>query len=166
MSPLTKSCLLAALGLALAAVTRAEVKIGAAFPKLESAGLSGNLPDTVGKIVIVDFWASWCAPCKESFPFYGKLQQEYAARGVVIVAVSVDQKSADYDSFVKKLKPAFTTVHDREQKLVGAVKVPTMPTSYLLDRNGKVRAIHDGYHGEHTELVLRKEIDALLAEKN
>ena len=68
--------------------------------------------------------------------------------------------------FVKKLSPPFATLHDREQKLVKQVVVPTMPTSYLLDRTGKVRFVHEGFHGEGSEKQLRKEIEMLLAEKN
>ncbi len=142
----------------------AELKVGDSFPDLATAGLVGTLPERSGKIVLVDFWASWCAPCKESFPFYSRLQQEYAARGVVIIGVGVDETAPAFAAFLKKLNPGFAAVHDREQKLVRAVTVPTMPTSYLLDRAGRVRAIHDGYRGAATERAVRQEIETLLAE--
>jgi thiol-disulfide isomerase/thioredoxin len=153
--------------LALGAVVplRAELKVGDMFPALASAGLAGDVPATAGKVTIVDFCASWCAPCKASFPSYAKLYTEYAPRGLVVVAVSVDEKAADYEAFVKKLNPPFVVLRDKEQQLVRAVQVPTMPTSYLLGRDGKVRYVHQGFHGEATERELRKEIDALLAEK-
>lgn len=141
-----------------------QVVAGGAFPPLSAAGLTGSLPDTAGKVVVVDFWASWCAPCKASFPAYSRLQEAYASRGLAIVAVSVDESPAAYASFVAKLKPAFTTVHDAGHKLVSVVQVPTMPTSYLLDRSGKVRFVHEGFHGDATERELAKEIDMLLAE--
>ena len=64
-----------------------------------------------------------------------------------------------------KLKPPFVTLHDSKQKLVKQVQVPTMPTSYLVDRSGKVRFVHPGFHGEQTERELQKEIEALLDEK-
>jgi thiol-disulfide isomerase/thioredoxin len=150
---------------ALASPLHAQVAPGAVFPELASAGLTGILPDTSGKVVLVDFWASWCAPCKASFPVYSRLQEAYAARGLAIVAVSVDDSPAAYAAFVAKLKPSFTTVHDAGHKLVSAVQVPTMPTSYLVDRAGKVRFMHAGFHGDQTERELRKEIDALLDEK-
>ena len=86
-------------------------------------------------------------------------------RGLVLLAVSVDEKPAAYEGFVKKLNPPFVTLLDREQKLVRAVRVPTMPTSYLLDRTGRVRFVHEGFHGEATEREVRKEIETLLAEK-
>lgn len=151
--------------LAAALSMNAQVVAGAAFPALSPAVLTGGaLPDTAGKVVIVDFWASWCAPCKASFPAYSRLQAAYAARGLVIVAVSVDDSAAAFTAFVAKLKPAFATVHDAEHRLVSVVQVPTMPTSYLLDRGGKVRFIHQGFHGEPTERELGKEIETLLAE--
>jgi thiol-disulfide isomerase/thioredoxin len=161
-------CILGAAGLFAAFGGRlpAQVVPGGAFPALASAGLAGGtVPDTAGRVVLVDFWASWCAPCKASFPAYSRLQSAYAARGLTVVAVSVDDSPAAYAAFVAKLKPSFVTVHDADHKLVGAVQVPTMPTSYLLDRAGKVRFMHPGFHGDSTERELRKEIEALLDEK-
>jgi thiol-disulfide isomerase/thioredoxin len=145
-------------------MARAGVSPGDSFPALTSADLAlGALPETSGKIVLVDFWASWCAPCKASFPAYGRLYTEFAPRGLVIVAVSVDENPADYESFVRKFSPAFSVALDKGQKLVRAVQVPTMPTSYLIDRGGRVRHVHQGFHGAATEQALRKEIEALLS---
>jgi thiol-disulfide isomerase/thioredoxin len=146
--------------------SQAQVATGAAFPALASVELTGGtLPDTAGKVVLVDFWASWCAPCKASFPVYSQINATYGPRGLVIVAVSVDESASAYASFVGRLKPSFATVHDAKQKLVALVQVPTMPTSYLVDRSGKVRYIHAGFRGDQTERELRKEIEALLDEK-
>jgi thiol-disulfide isomerase/thioredoxin len=153
------------LSAALAAPVSAQVVKGSVFPALAVQGLSGTVPDTQGKVTLVDFWASWCAPCKASFPAYSGLQQDFAPRGLVIVAVSVDDDPSSYASFVAKHKPLFPTVHDAQHKLVAAVQVPTMPTSYLLDRSGKVRFVHAGFHGEASEKELRAEITALLDEK-
>ena len=151
--------------LLLAPAMRAQLAKGDSFPALADEGLTGTLPQTTGKVTFVDFWASWCAPCKASFPAYSRLQTDYAGRGLVIVAVGVDDTPADYDTFVAKHKPLFPTVHDAQHKLVAAVQVPTMPTSYLIDRTGKVRFVHPGFHGETTERELRSEVEALLAEK-
>jgi len=149
---------------------RADVKVGAPFPALAPAGLvtlaGGELPVTAGKVVLVDFWASWCAPCKASFPMMAKLHKDFASRGLVIVAIGIDEKAAAAKSFVKKLAPPFATLHDREQQLVKQVVVPTMPTSYLLGRDGRVRFMHEGFHGDSTERELRQQIETLLAEKN
>jgi thiol-disulfide isomerase/thioredoxin len=144
---------------------RAQLAPGNAFPSLAAAGISGGrLPETAGRVVLVDFWASWCAPCKASFPTYSRLEADYAARGLVVVAVGVDDSPSAYEAFVARLKPSFATLHDSQHKLVAEVQVPTMPTSYLVDRSGKVRFVHPGFHGDQTERELRKEIETLLAE--
>ena len=151
-----------------AATARAEIKVGDAFPALgeaKLASLAGELPRTEGKVVLGDFWASWCTPCKASFPALGKLHQEFGARGFAVVAISVDEKAPAAAAFVKKLAPPFPTVHDREGKVVKQVSVPAMPTSYLLGRDGRVRFIHAGFHGDSSERELRKEIETLLGEK-
>lgn len=158
----------ALLGLTLA-VARAETRVGEPFPSLVAAELvnlaGGPLPATAGQVVLVDFWASWCGPCKASFPSLAKLQQDYAARGLVIAAVGIDEKPEAAAAFVKKLKPSFPTLHDRTQKLVKQVGVPTMPTSYLVARDGRVRFVLEGFHGERSERELRQHLETLLAEK-
>ena len=155
---------------ALTALARADVKVGEQFPALAPAGVvsiaGGDLPATTGQVVLVDFWASWCAPCKASFPAMAKIYTDFAPRGFLIAAVSIDEKPALAAAFVKKLAPPFATLHDRELKLVKQVVVPTMPTSYLLDRRGQVRFMHEGFHGDATDRELRHEIETLLAEKS
>jgi thiol-disulfide isomerase/thioredoxin len=154
------------LALLFGSVAQAEIKTGDTFPALANAGLTGGaLPATTGQVVLVDFWASWCAPCKASFPAMAKLHADYRSRGLVIVAVSVDDKLAAYETFVKKLAPPFVTVLDREKKLVREVSVPTMPTSYLIGRDGKVRFLHQGFHGAETDRKVREQIETLLSEK-
>ena len=150
-----------------ATATRAKIKVGDVFPALATAGLTGGtVPATEGKILVVDFWASWCAPCKASFPALGKINTDYTPRGVVLVGVSVDEKASAYAAFVKKQAPPFPALHDVAQQLVRAVVVPAMPTTYIIGRDGKVRSIHAGYHGATTDQLLRTELDALLAEKS
>jgi thiol-disulfide isomerase/thioredoxin len=169
VTPHSKLLRAAAVALALAGtavVGSAQVHPGDAFPALAKAGLTGGtLPDTAGKVVLVDFWASWCAPCKASFPAYSQLNDAYAGKGLAVVAVSVDTSPDAFAAFVARMKPSFATLNDSGQKLVGEVQVPTMPTCYLVDRSGKVRSMHAGYHGGQTERDLRREIEALLAER-
>ncbi|MBI2512494.1 MAG: TlpA family protein disulfide reductase [Opitutae bacterium] len=143
---------------------RAELVRGAAFPSLADAQLEGALPETRGRVVLVDFWASWCAPCKASFPALGQLHADYGARGVTILGVSEDDRAKDYAAFLKKYAPPFATVRDAAHKLAGAVKVPAMPTTVVLGRDGRVRAIFTGYHGGETEKSIRAALDQALAE--
>lgn len=160
----------AAFVLALAGPAQAEVRTGDAFPAVAKAGLvplaGGELPATEGRVVLVDFWASWCAPCKASFPVFAQLHKDYAARGLVIIAVSVDEKAPAALAFARKLAPPFVTLHDRDQAFVQQVGAPTMPTSFLVGRDGRVRLVHEGFHGDASERELRKQIEALLAEKS
>jgi thiol-disulfide isomerase/thioredoxin len=149
-------------------MARAEMKVGDPFPAsaLEKlAPITGQLPTTAGNVLLVDFWASWCGPCKASFPVMARLHKDYAARGFAIVAVSVDEKAPAAAAFAKKLAAPFATLHDRDGQLVQRVSVPTMPTSYLVGRDGCVRFVHVGFHGDATERELRKQIETLLLEK-
>lgn len=142
----------------------AEVKVGDAFPDLAPFKLEGQLPaDYTNKIVIVDFWASWCKPCKMSFPALNELHTKYAAQGVVVIAINVDEDRAEMEAFLKKIPAAFPVVRDASQKLVGAAGISTMPSSFVLDRTGKVRFAHSGYHGDDTKQTYIKEIESLLA---
>lgn len=156
------------LALCPAATEAAAIKEGEAFPKLDPSELrlltGGAFPETAGKVVLVDFWASWCAPCKASFPMMAKLHRDLGPRGFAVVAVGIDEKAAAADAFVKKMAPGFPTLHDQGQQLVRKVEVPTMPTSFLIGRDGKVRFIHQGFHGERSEAELRRHIEMLLAE--
>lgn len=168
---LGKTCVGSAVAAALALVALpAAAKTpapGEVFPALQAAALEGTLPDlTAARVVIVDFWASWCAPCKASFPVFDAIQRDYAAKGVVIVAVNVDRSAAAMEAFLRRMKPGFAVVRDGAQKLVGQAAPPTMPTSFVLDRHGVVRFVHAGFLGEKSRREFLEQIDQLLAEES
>ena len=141
----------------------APVNVGDAFPDLTKFKLEGQLPDSANaKVVIVDFWASWCSPCKASFPVMEELHQQFGKQGLVIVAVNVDEKRAAMEDFLKSQHITFPVVRDAEQKLVAAANIGTMPTSFVLDRAGHVRSTHNGFHGEKTKKQYIDEIQSLL----
>ncbi len=135
------------------------------LPDLTSFNLSGELPGTKGNVVLVDFWASWCAPCKASFPSMEEAYQKYKDKGFKIVAVSVDSKAKSMESFVNRLKPSFSIVHDSEQRLVAAAGIEVMPTSFLVDKSGKIRFVHLGWHGKESAERLMAEVEQLLGEE-
>ncbi len=131
-------------------VCMGELKKGQALPNLDAFKLEGPLPKTRGQVVLLDFWASWCAPCKASFPEMEKLHKQYSPRGLTILAVNVDEQRENMERFLKLMQVSFPIVRDAHQKLVAAADVQTMPTSFVIDRSGKVRYIHDGFRGEQT----------------
>ena len=142
-----KNCA-ALLALALGCVAMASksaVRIGDAFPDLNSFALEGELPAALkGKIVVVDFWASWCAPCKDTFPMLEELHHRFGKDGLVIIAVNEDKSRPAMNEFLKGNPVTFCVVRDHERKLAARVNVPALPTSYILDREGKVLAIESG----------------------
>ena len=156
--------LLVAVFSAVPAAVRAADVTGQPLPSLTQAQLEGLVPEMKGKVVLLDFWASWCAPCKASFPAMTDLQTRFAARGLVILAVSVDDDARACGNFVERQKPAFATVRDAGHKLVAAMQAPTMPTSYLIDRRGVVRFRHEGFHGPATIASYIQQIEQLLNE--
>lgn len=142
------------------------VEIGTAFPSFSGYRFEGEVPkDLAGKVVIVDFWASWCAPCKASFPTLSAVQTEFGSRGLVVLGVSVDEKQGPFEQFKKRLKPTFSTVRETDHRIMSDLSVPTMPTTILVDRTGKVRFVHAGFHDE-TPARLRQEVLQLLEEKS
>jgi thiol-disulfide isomerase/thioredoxin len=159
---LLKKSVLAALLAGTFFTTHAALKVGDTLPDLVSFKLDGKLPDSLkGKIVIVDFWASWCLPCAESFPVLDELQKKYGDK-LVVIGVNVDEKASNMDKFLKKHAVSFLVVRDSGQKLVAAVSPETMPTSFILDGEGKVRFLHNGFHGETTRKEYLTEIETLL----
>jgi thiol-disulfide isomerase/thioredoxin len=141
----------------------AGLKSGDAFPDLAAYNLEGKLPEGLkGKVVMVDFWASWCGPCKQSFPAMNELQQKFGAQGLVIIAVNVDESKSDMDAFLRDHPASFTVMRDAAQKLVDKVSIKTMPSSFILDREGKVVSAHSGFDGDGTKKQYETEISALL----
>ena len=138
------------------------IKEGDAFPDLTDFSLEGDLPDLAGKVVIVDFFASWCGPCKDSFPVMQELHEKYAAKGLVIVAVNLDKKAEDMKEFLARFSVTFPVVRDGANALVKHVKIATMPSSFILDRTGKVRFLHRGFKGEKTKEEYVKQVSELL----
>jgi len=140
-------------------------KSGDQLPPLTGFNLEGQLPATAGKVVLIDFWASWCGPCKKSFPELDKLQRTFAGKDFLLLAVCVDEKAADMAAFLKAHPVGFAVVRDVQQQLVAAAGVESMPTSLLVDRQGHIRAVHAGFRGPETVQQLTAEIDQLLTEK-
>lgn len=145
-------------------ITSTAAEVGKALPDLKGAALVGDVPSTRGKVVLVDFWASWCGPCRKSFPALEELHQRYKGRGLVVFGVSVDEDAGAMKRFLQQHSVSFPIARDQAHKLVEAVKVGTMPTSLLVDRHGVIRFVNSGFKGADTEAALRKQIEQLLSD--
>jgi cytochrome c biogenesis protein CcmG, thiol:disulfide interchange protein DsbE len=139
------------------------IRVGDALPDLGTFGLEGKLPDDLkGKVVLLDFWASWCGPCKESFRVMEDLHKKYASKGLVILAVNVDEDRNAMKDFLKSHPASFTIVHDATKKLVNTANISSMPTSLVIGADGKVASIHKGFHGKETAKQYASELEQLL----
>ena len=109
-----------------------------------------------GQVVYVDFWASWCGPCRRSFPWMNEMQQRYGGRGVTIVAINVDAKRADAERFLRRYPATFAVVYDSTGATPGAYAVKVMPSSYVIDPQGRIAAIGHGFLDEHLPAIEEK----------
>jgi thiol-disulfide isomerase/thioredoxin len=114
-----------------------------------------------GKVVYLDFWASWCKPCKESFPWMNSLLEKYPADSFTIVTINLDAETDAMHHFLGKVKADFDIYHDPSGRIAEQFKIEGMPTSYLIDSSGKVVKKHIGFYTKNTEKYER-EIEELL----
>ena len=136
---LQKPCWKVLLGTVLLATLGAQASGAAGEP----TGL--DLAQYRGKVVYVDFWASWCGPCKQSFPFMKALKAHYPAGEVVVVTINVDRSRPQANAFLQKVGAGLPVVFDAKGDLAAKYKVSDMPTSFLVDRSGKIRYRHEGF---------------------
>ena len=143
---------------------------GPAMPRVDEAGVAAmrigegapvDLAALKGKVVYVDFWASWCGPCRRSFPWMNDLQRRYGDRGLTIVGVNVDKRRPEADRFLGQVPASFTIVFDAAGVTPSAWGVAGMPSSYLIDTQGKVVAVETGFVDER-KTVMEARIQRLL----
>jgi peroxiredoxin len=127
-------------------------------------GPSYNLRQFRGEVLYVDFWASWCAPCAQSFPFMNGLEHELRNRGLRVVGVNLDENPGDAQNFLTEHPAHFTIASDADQQCAAAFGVQAMPSSYLVDRNGTIRYEHLGFRPGEAE-QFRTLAEQLLAER-
>ncbi len=114
-----------------------------------------------GKVVLLNFWATWCGPCREELPELDRVQEKFRKRGFTVVAVTVDNEVENIRGFLKKYDLKLQALWDRRKKVVDAYAVEKMPSSYLIDRSGVIRFIHRGYSPEELKRI-EAEIDEML----
>ena len=119
-------------------------------------------PESIaGKVVYLDFWASWCKPCVKSFPWLNQMQKKYKDKGLMILAINLDKDKNLADEFLQRLPAEFTVAFDKEGVTPSLFKVSAMPSSYLVDSNGFIRGRHIGFR-EKDKANLEKAIASLL----
>lgn len=144
----------------------AAVTVGDTVPSFKARTIDDGknlaLEDYRGKVVLLDFWASWCPPCLKSFPKYDALRREIGTADFEIVAINVDENTDDARKFLSKHPVSFPIAKDPKGVLPGVFGVKAMPTSYLIDKNGVVRHVHAAFRDGDIE-KLRVEIEKLIA---
>ena len=98
-----------------------------------------------GKVLLVDFWASWCTPCRKSFPWLNAIQQRHAAEGLVVVAVNEDTERSDATQFLQQVPAQFAVLYDKAGALAQQYQLMGMPSSFLIDKKGQIRYRHIGF---------------------
>lgn len=117
-----------------------------------------------GKVVYVDFWASWCGPCKLSFPYMAGLTRQYNGRDFALVTINLDKSRAQADNFLRQMGTTLPVIYDSGGQVAAQYHVSDMPTAMLIDRSGRVRFVHKGFRPAQTP-VYRQHIDQLLSER-
>jgi cytochrome c biogenesis protein CcmG/thiol:disulfide interchange protein DsbE len=122
-----------------------------------------NLNAYKGKVVYLDFWASWCGPCKQSFPYMMSLERKYGSDGFVVIAVNVDKDRSKAEAFLRKTGHAFPIIFDPKGMLPSKYKIKDMPTSILIGRHGQIRFVHKGFYAQR-ESAYEEQIRELINE--
>jgi len=137
--------------------------VAASASAREPGGEALDLARFKGKVVLLDFWASWCAPCKASFPWMQQLHQRYAGNDLVVIAVNVDHERTPAERFLQGQRADFPIVFDPSGQIAERFEVHSMPASFYIDRTGRVRYTHAGFRSADT-LESESELAALIAE--
>ncbi len=160
--------LLAGLLATLCTLTPAAFALSAGDRAPEIAATANGAPLKMaalrGQVVLVDFWASWCGPCKQSFPWLNAMHAKYAAQGLRIVGVNVDTKREDAERFLAQVPAKFPLAYDPRGETPAAWQVKAMPSSVLVGADGRVLHVHAGFR-EDEAAALEARIAAALADR-
>jgi thiol-disulfide isomerase/thioredoxin len=116
-----------------------------------------------GKVIYLDFWASWCGPCRKSFPWMNSIQKKYQQQDLVIISVNVDNNKKLADEFLAEVPANFNVFYDPKGKVARKFKLKGMPSSYIIDRSGKMVSAHVGF-SESKKIKYEQELKILLSQ--
>jgi peroxiredoxin len=168
VATVTRTIALSALiGLGLAQASSVDpLRNGAPAPAFElasNAGKSVRIADYRGQVVLLNFWASWCGPCRKEMPILEQMHKQYKSKGFTMVGVNVEPDSSEALGFLKATPVSFPILFDKDSKVSKLYAVRGMPNTVILDRKGNVRYVHRGYKpGEENEYL--NQIRALIRE--
>jgi thiol-disulfide isomerase/thioredoxin len=157
------------LSLLLILISFAPLTISSALetPAPDFAITHDQLPDTLaalkGKVVYLDFWASWCKPCRKSFPWMNQMHQKYAAQGLQIIAINLDTEKALAKVFLENVPADIPIIYDPEGNIASDYQLVGMPSSYVIDKKGNIRFSHKGFFTSSKPLY-EQELVSLLKE--
>jgi thiol-disulfide isomerase/thioredoxin len=142
-----------------------QLKVGDVFPDLKGFPLDGKLPASLkGRVAVIDFWASWCAPCQRTFPVMEDLHLRFKKQGLVILAINVDKSRVAMEEFLKEHPVTFDVVRDSKRELASRLRLPSLPCTFVVDRDGRIRSICTGFFSSSTKKQHVKLIMELLAQ--
>jgi len=155
----------AALLALLLAVPAHALETGTIAPTLslpQRDGSSLHMPDGRARLTYVDFWASWCGPCRQSFPWLNRMQARYAAQGLRVVGINLDAKTADAERFLQEVPAQFEIALDPQAQSAKRYALKGMPSAALLAADGRVIAVHQGFRpgdAEALEALIKSHLD-------
>jgi len=135
-------------------------RTGNLAPDFQLASLEGqtvSLSDFRGNPVLLNFWASWCGPCKSEMPYIQRMHEEWSGKGLVILAIDIGESSATVGEFVEKYALSFMVLLDTDQEVALKYNVRSIPTTFFIDKNGKIQDIKIGAFSSKAEIERRLE---------
>lgn len=166
-APLARALRAGLVGLLLSSAAQAA-EVGKPAPDFtlpQKDGSTLSLTQLRGRVVYLDFWASWCAPCRQSFAFMNEMHAKYGKKGLRVVAINVDEQRADAERFLQQSPAQFTVLFDPAGKAPEQYVPEGMPTSYLIDEHGKLLMVHPSFK-EADRAELERRINEALAQGN
>ena len=134
--------------LLLAATLQVQADISGPAPDFTLKSRGGEnikLSELRGQVVMINFWASWCGPCRQEMPLLEQIYQHYQPMGFTLLGINVEEDSAAADKVLKEIPVSFPVLYDNRNRVSESYQVRAMPSTILIDRDGQVRYLHQGY---------------------